>query len=321
MPRTRSILVRLAIVVAFSVPARPTRADGAPAKAAAEALYQVGKRLMQQGQYLEACPKLAASQQLDPGVGTLLLLGECQERAGNLASAWLAFERGAALARSHADPERAAVAELRAVALQPRLSAVAFDVGTNAQLPGFELRRAGHVVAQGTWGVSVPIDPGSYEITASAPHRQTWRSNVSVPAEHTEPLTIQVPPLLQLSGSIATPRTPGDPVSLPPPSPRRTVAEITIVAGGASALVAGIVGYLALQKNRDSKVNCEQNPNLCNPTGVQQRSDAQKLANIATYVGLGSAVILGAGTLIYFSVPRANSGGVTGFSLGVSSHF
>src|SRR5437868_42497 len=93
MLRRRSILVRLAIVAAFSVPPRSTRADGAPAKAAAEALYQVGKRLMQQGQYPEACPKLAASQQLDPGVGTLLLLGECQERAGNLASAWLAFEQ------------------------------------------------------------------------------------------------------------------------------------------------------------------------------------------------------------------------------------
>ena len=62
-------------------------AQGASDKAAAEALFDQGVRLMKQNNFAEACPKLEESDRIDPAVGTLLYLGECYERVGKTASA------------------------------------------------------------------------------------------------------------------------------------------------------------------------------------------------------------------------------------------
>jgi hypothetical protein len=52
---------------------------GASDKAAAEALFDQGVRLMKQNSFAEACPKLEESDRIDPAVGTLLYLGECYD--------------------------------------------------------------------------------------------------------------------------------------------------------------------------------------------------------------------------------------------------
>ena len=67
-------------------------------KAAAEALFDQGVRLMKQNSFSDACPKLEESERIDPAVGTLLYLGECYERVGK---GWLAtkvsmYSRGVA---------------------------------------------------------------------------------------------------------------------------------------------------------------------------------------------------------------------------------
>src|SRR5258706_2634131 len=60
-------------------------------KAAAQTLFDDGRKLMAAGKFGEACPKLAESQTLDPGVGTPVNLADCYEPGGQTASAWTAF--------------------------------------------------------------------------------------------------------------------------------------------------------------------------------------------------------------------------------------
>src|SRR5262249_13171001 len=79
-------------------------------KAAAEALFDQGVRLMKQNSFADACPKLEESERIDPAVGTLLYLGECYERVGKTASAWATFREAASLASTSNQADRARVA-------------------------------------------------------------------------------------------------------------------------------------------------------------------------------------------------------------------
>jgi thioredoxin-like negative regulator of GroEL len=91
-------------------------------RAAAEALFNQGRDLMTAGKFVEACPKFEASQQLDPGLGTMLNLAECYEKTGRTASAWAEYREAIPLARAAGSKARQDLAVERAKALEERLS-------------------------------------------------------------------------------------------------------------------------------------------------------------------------------------------------------
>ena len=93
------------------------RADASLAdKAAAQSLFDEGRKLMSAGKYADACPKLAESQKLDPGVGTQFHLADCYEKLGQTASAWAGFLEAASAAKSMGQADREKVARERAAA-------------------------------------------------------------------------------------------------------------------------------------------------------------------------------------------------------------
>ena len=89
-----------AIALCGMLQASPAGASDSPAdKAAAQSLFEQAKRLMNEGNYAEACPKLEESQMLDKGMGTQFHLASCYEQIGRTASAWALFVEVAAAAR------------------------------------------------------------------------------------------------------------------------------------------------------------------------------------------------------------------------------
>ena len=121
------------------------RADGAGENAAAQALFDEGRRLMEQGDYAAACPKLESSQKLDPGAGTLLNLATCYEKNGQTASAWVTYQ-DAATASADRHPDWAERARARTAALAPILSRLTISVP--AKVDGLEITRDGSVFSE-----------------------------------------------------------------------------------------------------------------------------------------------------------------------------
>lgn len=108
------------------------------------------------GKYPEACPKLRASQKLDPAIGTLLKLGFCFTYTGQTASAWASFNDAEALARKTGDKSRANEAAKRARDLEGKLSKLVIE----SAAPDVEVRRDGRRSIQASSGRRSRSIPG-----------------------------------------------------------------------------------------------------------------------------------------------------------------
>src|SRR5258708_31530603 len=100
------VVVATAGTPAFAQP--QPRPQGDPV--AAQALFDAAKRLVHEGRFAEACPKLEESQKLDPAIGTHYALADCYEKAGRLATAWVAYLDVASESLAHGLRHRASFA-------------------------------------------------------------------------------------------------------------------------------------------------------------------------------------------------------------------
>lgn len=293
--------------------ATPSRAQGPDAKAAAQVLFEQGRQLVEQGQYAEACPKFAESLKLDRGIGTMLWLADCYESNGQTASAWAFFKEGAAAA-ALAHDSREKVARERIAKLEGKLTTVGVLVAPEASLSGLEIRRDGIVVGADEWGIGVPVDPGVHTISATAPGRKPWTTNVEL-AARPGLVSVTVPVLEPVAASApgGAPTATEASVATPPTSDARngsTQRTIGLVVAGAGVVSLGLGAYfgLAAKSTYDSSNadgHCANNQ--CDSQGLSDRSSASTQATVATVLlGFGVAAAAG-GAVLYFTAPRAHA--------------
>ena len=82
----RNIITSLALCVGLGAPSPLAAQPSATNKAAAEALYQQGSELFEQGELATACERFGVSHDLDPALGTMLRLADCLDRVGKSAT-------------------------------------------------------------------------------------------------------------------------------------------------------------------------------------------------------------------------------------------
>jgi hypothetical protein len=307
--------VCLGLAAASPLAAQPSAAN----KAAAEALYQQGAELFEQGDLAPACEHFNASQDLDPGLGTMLRLADCLDRLGKTASAWALFREAATIAGERADTEREAIASRRASDLEQRLSRVWLTSAEAAPPAGLTVEFRGSSVPLTSLGVSLPLDPGPVEITARAEGYQPFTGELEVP-EGPAQTSFEIPAL----------------VRIPPPKPvmvakpvvvaplRRTESDFSLRTAGYVGAGAGLVGiatgaifaYRALQLKSDSLEACSAtNEDVCGRKGYDLRNDSLTAADAATVgFGVGGALLLGGVALILLSPESAEKAGGTATS-------
>ncbi|HEX3345801.1 MAG TPA: hypothetical protein VHS09_14555 [Polyangiaceae bacterium] len=244
-------LLVAAFVAAGAVIPRPARASGDDV-AAAQLLFDEGRRRMAQEDYAGACPKLAESQRLAPAVGTEFNLADCWEHVGKLASSWAAFLEVADLTHKRGESEREQAARRRADALAPRLGRLSIDVPLARRVADLEVRRDGEVVRDALWGIAVPVDAGDHRVEAHAPGRLPWSAVVhtrdGLTASAAVPDLAVAPPATKPPVDVSIPpppeKVPSPPPSLPRPpnvaaadGPDHTAAFVVL---GAAVVLAGV---------------------------------------------------------------------------------
>lgn len=302
-----------AIALAFVVSTCATHglafAQSSSSVVAAEALFQQGRQLMNEGKYELACPKFADSQKIDPSSSTLLNLANCYEKLGRTATAWATYREAASWAKKEGHEDYLATALKRADALYPKLSKLTIHVTT--PVDGLEIKRDGVVVTPSEWGAAIPADPGMHAIEASAPHKEKWTGSVEVGPDAAT-ATVDVPPLAPSKEAPPPPPPPPPPIedkTKPTTSSSFSLKTAGWIVGSVGLVGAGIGTIFVVQgksKYDDSLKDCSpSDKNVCGHTGVSLRDDARAAGNIATALYVFAGVAIATGVVMILASPAS----------------
>jgi hypothetical protein len=303
------------LVGAILAQASPAFAQTSATDAAtAQALFDEAKRLSEAGDYASACPKLAESNRLDPGGGTLTALAVCHESLGKTASAWAEFIQVASDARLAHRGDREKFAKQHIAVLEPKLSKLTVIVDPGASgVAGLEVRRDDVVVGKPTWGIAVPVDPGDHTIEARARGKQTWSTHVNVGGA-ADMQTVTVPPLDD-APTATTETTPSDKSSdttkddsntPPDASPGHAQRVAAVVVGSAGVVMAAVgVGFgVSALSNASSANQACPNPTCGNQAGLNDESSAKSAALLSDVMFGGAIAAVGVGVVLFVTAPH-----------------
>ena len=273
MFRWQTALVAGALVLAGGRSAHAQAQPVDPEKrAAAQALFDAGRKLTAQDKFAEACPKLLESYRLDPAIGTKFYLADCYEHVGRLASAWTYYLEVVEDAQKEGAKDREKFATTRADALKPRLPQLVVKRSAAARaVPGLVVERDGLRVGEGMYDTPVPVDLGQHTVRVSAPGKKAIELKVEAKQEGVE-VVVEIP---ALAADAPPPLDPNQTVT-PPIEPRadrarlptRRIAGFAVGGAGVVSLGVGIgLGALAISKKSASNA-----PGVCNAADVCTRA-------------------------------------------------
>lgn len=258
----------------------------------AETLFEQGRALMDEKKYGEACPKLAESQRLDPGGGTLLNLALCHELEGKTATAQSEFKEALGQAVRDGRADRQELAREHLATLEKRLVRIQVAV-TPGPSPTITLDRS--VVPSAAWGIAIAVDPGEHRVVAEAPGATRWQAIIDA-TEEGRTYRIDVP-VLDRGAERA---------SVKPPPARveqgRSPAFWWLVGGGSVVVAGGMAaGVVAVLNDIYIDENCVAARDFCRVDDAGAAADrATTFAWISTVaIPVGAAAIIGA-----FFLPR-----------------
>jgi hypothetical protein len=276
-------------------------ASAQPNEAAARALFDEGRALMKEKKYAKACAKFEASQKLGAKASTALNLGVCYDKQGKFATAWSTFGTAATLAKREEHAEREKFAREQQQAMEAKMARLTIELGTSVE--GIQVALDGKPVIKAMYGTALPIDPGTHELSATAPGKKPWSKSFEVPAEKAD-ITETIPMMEDDETALAPDPQPAVPVPSPVPSPQPPpdtssssgVSPLVYVGfsiGGVGLLVGAITGIVTLAQTSAIKDEC--NEDVCPASEGENIDDAELVANISnvSFAVAGVGAVLG----------------------------
>lgn len=322
----------------------------ADAPASAEVLFREGRALLDAKKLDEACPKLAESQRLEPGAGTLLALALCHEGQGKTATASKELKQASELGRKNGRNDLAAAADKRARALEASVPHLVVHL-PEQDSASYRVRCDGEPIVE--TGAPLALDPGEHRVEVAADGKVARSYVVRISGAGTTEIVVD-----KLDDAPAAAAAAPVSVARKAPRPSRPVVTARDAApateenrGGAQRTVglvlvgAGVVGLgagawfggQALSQSGESRRACPT-PDSCTDAGNEandRAKDSFKASVVSLAAGTGALTI---GAIVYFLAPNGSSArggghapqrtarivpsaGPTGASLGVVGTF
>ena len=290
---------------------RPALADSA----AAEALYQQGKQLGEAGDWRAACPKFLGSYKLDKQLGTLLNLANCRAQEGRVATAWARYNEALEWAQQRQDERTDWIIQQRDRLAQrlPRLVVEVID-----PVPTLTVWRGDQQIIPETYGVPLPLDPGTHTITIKRGELSLSEQTVTIAEKEERRIEVNL-------AAVDAAHAPPPPPPPPPPSQpeirpkaapydptQRTIGFVVGGVGGAAVLAAGGFGLAALAKRAEANAPDACVGSLCSPRGLAAAQDGAAFADASQWLGIGGLAVLAVGATVLLTAPSADTAAVTG---------
>ena len=299
-------------LVALLLGSAPVHAEGARDPAAAEELFRQGRTASEKRDFVTACAKFRESNRLDPAVGTVFNIADCEEKLGRFATSWTLFQEVAQrLAR---DDDRHAIAVARAQALDARVPRLLVHVASvaSAAARDVQVRRDGVELGAASLDTSLPVDPGEHLVIVSAPACEARQFRVVLGEGQRVELEVSVgDPLPVEKSKGGAPR--------PPASHASSNHSAAYVVGGlgVAGLVTGVVAGL-LVLDRKSTVNDQCADHVCSRVGYDAAQSGKSLGVVTTVGLITGALGLGASTYLFLSAPASSeSSHSSAYSVGI----
>jgi hypothetical protein len=281
----------------------------------AETLFREGRVLLDAKKYDEACPKLAESQKLEPGAGTLLALALCHEGQGKPATASAELKTASELGRKNGRMDLATAAEKRAAALAASVPHLVIHL-PEIEAISYRVRCDGESIAASDLGAPVAMDPGEHRVEISADGKTSKSYVVRISGPGTTEIVVDKLEDVPAPAAAAKPQHRYEPRALAPAQgpateenrggTQRTVGLILVGAGVVGLGAGAWFGGKALSESGEANRTCPTSDSCDDHgTGANERSkDSFKVAAISLAAGTGA---LAAGAIVYFLAPSAST--------------
>jgi hypothetical protein len=267
----------------------PPSNDGA----SAQLFFERGRDAAAAGDTATACKNFEESLRLEVAVGTLFNLAQCEEKLGQLASAWQHLREG--VDRLDPGDPRVPPARKAADALAPRIPKLRVVLSLAASAAPVRVRRDGVELTGLSLSEPLPVNPGKHTVVVECEGYEPNRYDVELAEGEAKTLPVELGKQSAVVAVKSGPAVPGPaPVEA---SPLRTVGWIGVVAGGVSLAAGLATGALAYERSRVVDDKCDA-ARICEPEGSAALKSAQRYGTVSTVTTLVGLGLLGTGVVL-----------------------
>jgi hypothetical protein len=293
-----SKVIRVAVfgAIVFS-----TGAASGQRKSEAERNFELGRQATSLGQYSTACSLFKESYRLEPAVGTLINLGDCEEHLGHPSLARDYYEH--AFSSLSVTDDRLTLVKDRIAAIEKTAPRLQLRLGDGAP-SGTKIKVDGDVLDDAKLATPILLAPGNHVVVVTAVGYRGSRQGVSLKEGEARALTVWPGPALEA----AVPTFVEVPPSATPEAREqrsRTLRTIGFVAGGlglASLWVGSVSGLFAIDRESTRSENCSAG-NVCNRAGYDAAQSGKQLATVSTITLTAGLIATGAGLYLVLANP------------------